>query len=107
MANHKYRQIFDKLQEDISSGRYKPGQRLPSEAELVRRFGASRMTVFRAMRGLQSQGTVTRRVGFGTFVSSCSTRGGHASWLLIPGLGTTEHFGWSCMGLLSAQQALY
>src|SRR6185437_10821477 len=53
MANHKYRQIFDKLQEDISSGHYKPGQRLPSEAELVRRFGASRMTVFRAMREAQ------------------------------------------------------
>jgi len=54
MANHKYRQILEKLQDDISSGRYKPGKRLPSEAELVRRFGASRMTVFRAMHELQA-----------------------------------------------------
>ena len=49
VANHKYRQILEKLQDDIASGRYKPGKRLPSEAELVRRFGTSRMTVFRAM----------------------------------------------------------
>ena len=59
MAHHKYRQIFEKLQDDIASGRYKPGQRLPSEGELVRRFGASRMTVFRAMHELQSLGLVT------------------------------------------------
>ena len=75
MANHKYRQIFEKLQNEISSGRYKPGKRLPSEAELVRRFGASRMTVFRAMHELQSLGLVTRRVGSGTYVSSNSHKG--------------------------------
>jgi DNA-binding GntR family transcriptional regulator len=49
-----------------------PGQRLASEAELVRRYGASRMTVFRAMHELQSLGIVIRRVGSGTFVSQNS-----------------------------------
>jgi DNA-binding GntR family transcriptional regulator len=49
MANQKYTDILEKVQEDIRSGRYIPGQRLPSETELVRRYGASRMTVFRAM----------------------------------------------------------
>ena len=34
MATHKYRQILEKLQSEISLGRYKPGKRLPSEAEL-------------------------------------------------------------------------
>src|SRR3954464_14424672 len=75
MANQKYRQIFEKLQKDITSGYYKPGQRLPSEAELVRRFKASRMTVFRAMRELQSLSLITRRVGSGTFVSQHSSNG--------------------------------
>jgi GntR family transcriptional regulator of arabinose operon len=107
MANHKYRQIFDKLQEDISSGRYKAGQRLPSEAELVRRFGASRMTVFRAMRELQSLGIVTRRVGSGTFVSSTSSTGSHVFGLLIPELGQTEIFEVICQGMMEAQQAMH
>ncbi len=107
MANHKYRQIFDKLQEDISSGHYKPGQRLPSEAELVRRFGASRMTVFRAMRELQSLGMVTRRVGSGTFVSSTSNTGSHVFGLLIPELGQTEIFEAICQGMMEAQQAMH
>ncbi len=107
MANHKYRQIFDKLQEDISSGRYKSGQRLPSEAELVRRFGASRMTVFRAMRELQSLGMVTRRVGSGTFVSSTSNTGSHVFGLLIPELGQTEIFEAICQGMMEAQQAMH
>src|SRR5215469_18453456 len=77
MSNHKYRQIFERLQEDICSGHYKPGNRLPSESELVRRFGASRMTVFRAMRELQTLGLIDRRVGSGTFVSSNSRLGSH------------------------------
>ena len=83
MENHKYREIFEKLQGDISSGRYKPGGRLPSEAELVRRFGVSRMTVFRAMRELQSLGIVTRRVGSGTYVSATVNPGSYVFGLLI------------------------
>src|SRR6201997_1349939 len=107
MANHKYRQIFEKLQEDISSGHYKPGKRLPSEAALVRRFGASRMTVFRAMRELQSLGLVTRRVGSGTFVASKSNSGSHVFGLLIPELGLTEIFEAICKGMMEAPQALH
>ncbi len=107
MAKHKYRQIFEKLQDDISSGRYKPGKRLPSEAELVRRFGASRMTVFRAMHELQSLGLVTRRVGSGTFVSPKSNSGSHVFGLLIPELGQTEIFEAICQGMMEAQEAMH
>src|SRR5437899_8554898 len=107
MATHKYRQILEKLQNEISSGRYKAGQRLPSEAELVRRFGASRMTVFRAMRELQSLGIVTRRVGSGTFVSSTSSTGSNVFGLLIPELGQTEIFEVICQGMMEAQQAMH
>jgi len=107
MSNHKYRQILERLQEDICSGHYKPGNRLPSEAELVRRFGASRMTVFRAMRELQSLGLVTRRVGSGTFVSANPTRGSHIFGLLIPELGQTEIFEAICKGMMEAQEAMH
>jgi GntR family transcriptional regulator of arabinose operon len=107
MAHHKYRQILEKLQEDIASGRYKPGKRLPSEAELVRRFGASRMTVFRAMHELQSLGQVTRRVGSGTYVSTSSNTGSHLFGLLIPELGQTEIFEAICQGMMEAQEAAH
>jgi len=105
MANHKYRDILEKIQDDITSGRYKPGKRLPSEMELVRRFGASRMTVFRAMHELQALGFVTRRVGSGTFVSSNSHSGSHVFGLLIPELGQTEIFEAICKGMMEAQEA--
>ena len=107
MANHKYRQILEKLQDDIASGRYKPGKRLPSEAELVRRFGASRMTVFRAMHELQSLGLITRRVGSGTFVSPNTNNGSHVFGLLIPELGQTEIFEAICKGMMEAQEAMH
>ncbi len=107
MANQKYRQIFERLQKDISSGYYKPGKRLPSEAELVRRFKASRMTVFRAMRELQALGLITRRVGSGTFVSQHSTNGSRVFGLLIPELGQTEIFEAICKGMMEAQEAMH
>ncbi|HXU21781.1 MAG TPA: GntR family transcriptional regulator [Verrucomicrobiae bacterium] len=107
MSNHKYRQIFEKLQDDICSGHYKPGSRLPSESELVRRFEVSRMTVFHAMRELQTLGLIVRRVGSGTFVSSNAHSGSHIFGLLIPELGQTEIFEAICQGMMEAQEAMH
>ena len=45
---------------------------MPSEAELVARFGVSRMTVTRALRELQAEGLVTRVQGVGTFAAHLS-----------------------------------
>ena len=88
----KHRQVFEALQRAIRSGRWKQGERIPSEAELVRRFGASRITVGRAVRDLQIAGLVERRAGSGTFVRSASATGGLTFGLLIPDFGETEIF---------------
>jgi DNA-binding LacI/PurR family transcriptional regulator len=64
----KYQQLYETLHADIASGRLRTGDRLPSEAELVRTFGASRITVGRALRDLQREGLVDRRPGSGTYV---------------------------------------
>ena len=106
MANHKYREILEKILEDIRSGRYTPGQRLPSEAELVRRYGASRMTAFRAMHELQAMGVVVRRVGSGTFVAQKAATKSHVFGLLIPELGQTEIFEVICKGMMEAHEAV-
>ena len=105
MANHKYTDIMEKVQEDIQSGRYAPGQSLPSETELVRRYGASRMTVFRAMHELQTLGLVVRRVGSGTFVAQSSGSKSHVFGLLIPELGQTEIFEVICKGMMESHDA--
>ena len=64
----KYRQVYEALEQEIQSGRRKAGDRLPSEAALVGQFGASRITVGRAVRDLQVAGLVERRAGSGTYV---------------------------------------
>ena len=58
----KYRLIFESLKNSILSGEYRKGIRLPSETELVRRFGVSRMTIVKAVKELQQLGLVIRRV---------------------------------------------
>ena len=68
----KYQQILENIKNDILSGRYQPGQKLPSEAALLKRFGASRITVGRALRELQQAGLVQRRKGSGTYVGNPS-----------------------------------
>ena len=40
-SSPKYMRVYSELRRDIDSGRWKPGERLPSEAELVRTFGVS------------------------------------------------------------------
>ncbi|MEM8665079.1 MAG: UTRA domain-containing protein, partial [Pseudomonadota bacterium] len=64
-----YQSIQKHLLDQISSAALLPGQKVPSENELARTFGVSRMTVQRAIRELVSRGIVTRQRGSGTYVS--------------------------------------
>jgi GntR family transcriptional regulator of arabinose operon len=97
-APPKYRQIYDSLKQAIASGTYQRGQRLPSESELVKSFGASRLTVGRALRELQLGGIIDRRVGSGSYVSGAVSQG-YTFGLLIPELGQTEIFEPICRGM--------
>jgi GntR family transcriptional regulator of arabinose operon len=103
----KYRVVFDALRQEIEAGRWKEGDRLPSEADLVRRYGASRITVGRAVRDLQRAGLVHRRAGSGTFVRSRGpgARSGLSFGLLIPDFGETEIFEPICQGMMSSPLA--
>lgn len=53
----------------ILSGDLAPGDRLPTEAELVQAYGCSRMTVSRALSALAAAGLIDRRKRAGTFVA--------------------------------------
>ena len=69
MPPAKYQQIADRLRDQIDSGALQPGERLPSEPDLVRQFDASRNTVRLALALLTNQGLVVTRQGLGTFVT--------------------------------------
>src|SRR3954470_20040867 len=101
----KYRKVYSALRRDIQSGRLKRGDRLPSEADLSRQFGASRITVGRAVRELQSAGLVDRRAGSGTYVRAPRVAGAMSFGLLIPDLGETEIFEPICQGMMSSPLA--
>ena len=100
----KYQQIYDELRTAITSGAYQDGNRMPSEAELVKRFGTSRLTVARALKELQLAGLVYRRAGSGTYVKLAEKAQSHVFGLLIPDLGQTEIFEPICQGMMRAQQ---
>jgi GntR family transcriptional regulator, arabinose operon transcriptional repressor len=102
----KYQQIVEAIKNEILSGRYQPGQKLPSEAALVKRFGASRITVGRALRELRHAGLIQSRAGSGSYVGSAvAGEEGLLFGLLIPNLGDTEIFGPICQGMSQAPQA--
>jgi GntR family transcriptional regulator len=69
-----YSQLARALDEEISSGRWAPHARLPSEPELGAYFDLSRPTVRQALATLEQQGKVLRRRGRGTFVAVAAQR---------------------------------
>ena len=65
-----YYQLKLHLLEEILSGRYGPGDQLPTEAELCRVFGISRTPVGRALSELAAEGVIVRYRSRGTFVNT-------------------------------------
>ncbi len=100
-----HRAIYRELEREIAEGVYRPGDRLPSEAQLCERFGASRITVAKAIQSLQRDGMVTRRAGSGTYVQEPKIGDRHQFGLLIPQLGSTEIFEPICQGIMRAPLA--
>ncbi|WP_172328267.1 GntR family transcriptional regulator [Mangrovicoccus sp. HB161399] len=60
--------IADDLKADILGGRYRPGEKLPTESELARHFGVNRHTLRRAIAALAEDGLVRSQRGSGIFV---------------------------------------
>ncbi|MBU5591652.1 FadR family transcriptional regulator [Clostridium sp. MSJ-4] len=61
-------QVIHQLQKDISLGYYIPGQKIPTEPELMELFGVGRSTLREAIKVLSSSGLLEVRQGEGTFV---------------------------------------
>lgn len=80
-----YYQLQELLKEQIESGIWSPGDPLPSEPELSRRFGVSRVVVRQALAILEDDRQILRVRGRGTFVAQpkLDYRAGGLSRLLI------------------------
>lgn len=63
-----YHQLAERLSDQIRTGELAPGDRIPSEHQLVTIYGIGRPTVRQALESLVRQGLLNRRRGSGTFV---------------------------------------
>ena len=64
--------LIAQITADITSGRLKPGARLPTEQELIAATGVSRTVVREAVAALRADGLVVTRQGVGAFVAETS-----------------------------------
>jgi len=63
-----YHQLKASILRDIEAGRWRAGDRLPTEDDLIKRFQVSKITVRQALRELAQMGYIRREQGRGTFV---------------------------------------
>ncbi|MGV6852519.1 MAG: GntR family transcriptional regulator, partial [bacterium] len=91
MQTPRYQQVKNLIMEHISTGEWPVGASIPSEHELVRRYGYARMTINRALRELADEGVIQRSAGVGSFVAEQDARREHAPLLngaaLVDSLG--------------------
>ncbi len=66
----RYNEIAADLRRRVGGGEFAAGRLLPSEAVLTKAYGASRVTIRRALDLLRSEGLVDSRQGFGWFVAA-------------------------------------
>lgn len=74
MRRTRYQEIADELRTRLGSGELGPSRLLPSESDLSHDYGASRVTVRRALELLRDEGLVDSRQGFGWFVAADPVR---------------------------------
>ncbi len=69
-----YLQVKRHILDNIGSGKWAASARVPSESEIVKSFGISRMTANRALRELRDEGVLVRVAGVGSFVADTQAR---------------------------------
>ncbi len=90
----RFREVANQLREEVLSGMYGDDGRMPSESQLVKRFGVSRPTVAKALSVLGDEGLLERRAGSGTYAKAGrnTVASPNLLALLVPSLGNTEIF---------------
>ncbi|MDJ0638480.1 MAG: FadR/GntR family transcriptional regulator [Paracoccaceae bacterium] len=63
---------LEALHDFLERGKFAPGDRLPSERDLMVQLGMTRTTLRKALDSLEHEGRIWRHVGKGTFIASQS-----------------------------------
>ena len=74
-----YRQLMDQVRSLVSSGRLKPGDRLPSVRQMAAELEVNMMTVSKAYARLEADGVLERERGLGMRVPEAASRGAAAA----------------------------
>jgi len=101
MSGPMYEKIYEALKEEIHTGRYGIGERVPSEKELADAYNVSRITSKKALEMLAEAGIIVRKPGKGSFVADpeeqptaaahqTETRSGSGKAKLLIGLVMTD-----------------
>ncbi len=69
-----YLKVKRHILDNIGSGKWATSARVPSENDIVKSFGVSRMTANRALRELRDEGVLVRIAGVGSFVADRHAR---------------------------------
>ncbi|MBN2051781.1 MAG: FadR family transcriptional regulator [Spirochaetales bacterium] len=84
-------QVMEEMRNRISSGEYKPGEKIPTEAELSQMFGIGRSSIREAIKIFNYLGVLKSETGMGTRVcESANITTKALSWALIAGARTPE-----------------
>jgi len=97
----KYLRIYEEILDQIQNQSFLPGDLLPTESDLCRKYGVSRPTISRAFKRLSDEKLVQRRAGFGTKVLA-PPKSSLLAGLLVPQLSQTEIFQPICASIADA-----
>jgi DNA-binding FadR family transcriptional regulator len=82
--------VYEQLKENISSGNWPPGSKIPSESQLQKMFNVSRVSIRSAIQRLRDLGIVVTYQGKGTFVSDKIGKNGINDFHVIMHLSEEE-----------------
>ncbi|MBB6107574.1 DNA-binding transcriptional regulator, FadR family [Mucilaginibacter lappiensis] len=65
-----YNKILSQIKEDINKEKYKPGEKIPTEPELMKIYNVGRSTIREAIKTLAISGILNVKQGAGTFINA-------------------------------------
>lgn len=69
-SDHSYLYVVEEIKKGIETGKYKVREKLPSDFELSRKLGVSRVSLTKALHILEEENFIIKRHGVGVFVNS-------------------------------------
>ena len=101
----RYLTIYNHLKDQIMTGELKSNEQLPTEFQLAKTYGVSRITSKRALTELESQGLIYRKQGSGSFVQPHEQPAPNRQFLLVLPFPTNAGLGDYASGVSAAAAA--